>query len=72
MAKISFSDSIFVSVYHLGLHLITLSLTGIDSQAALIRSLQAKLPAMRGKLVTLETRNATKGWSHTSPVLFAA
>ncbi|MDE7111033.1 MAG: hypothetical protein K2O38_03920 [Muribaculaceae bacterium] len=66
------TDSIFVTVYHLGRRLIHLRLSGIKSQADLLTGLRDKLSAYAGKLLTLETRNATQGWSRTSPVLFTA
>ncbi len=68
----SSSDSIFVTVYHLGRRLLQLKLSGIKSQADLIADLREKLAGYTGKLLTLETRNATQGWSRTSPILFAA
>ena len=66
------TDSIFVTVYHLGRRLLQLRLSGINSQADLMADLRNKLREYTGKLLTLETRNATQGWSRTSPVLFAA
>lgn len=68
----SSSDSIFVTVYHLGRRLLQLKLSGIKSQADLMADLREKLAQYTGKLLTLETRNASQGWSRTSPVLFAA
>lgn len=66
------TDSIFVTVYHLGRRLLQLRLSGINSQADLMADLRNKLREYTGKLLTLETRNATQGWSRKSPVLFAA
>ena len=66
------TDSIFVTVYHLGRRLLQLRLSGIKSHADLMAELREKLAQYAGKLLTLETRNATQGWSRTSPVLFAA
>lgn len=68
----STSDSIFVTVYHLGRRLLQIKLSGIKSQADLIADLRERLTGYAGKLLTLETRNASQGWSRTLPVLFAA
>lgn len=68
----SSTDSIFVTVYHLGRRLLQLRLSGITSQVDLMADLRNKLNAYAGKLLTLETRNATQGWTRTSPILFAA
>lgn len=68
----SSTDSIFVTVYHLGRKLLQLHLSGIKSQADLLADLRTKLADYTGKLLTLETRNATQGWSRKAPVLFAA
>lgn len=68
----SSTDSIFVTVYHLGRKLLHLHLSGIKSQADLLADLRTKLADYTGKLLTLETRNATQGWSRKAPVLFAA
>ena len=67
----STSDSIFVTVYHLGRRLLQIKLSGIKSQADLIADLRERLTGYAGKLLTLETRNASQGWSRTLPVLFA-
>lgn len=72
MSNFSAHDSIFVTVYYLGCRMMSVSLSGITSQAELMSGLRAKLKKFSGKLLTLETRNATQGWSHTAPVLFAA
>ena len=68
----STSDSIFVTVYYLGRRLLQIKLSGIKSQADLIADLRERLTGYAGKLLTLETRNASQGWSRTLPVLFAA
>lgn len=68
----STSDFIFVTVYHLGRRLLQIKLSGIKSQADLIADLRERLTGYAGKLLTLETRNASQGWSRTLPVLFAA
>lgn len=68
----SSTDSIFVTVYHLGRRLLQIRLSGITSQVDLMTDLREKLIGYAGKLLTLETRNATQGWTRTSPVLFAA
>ena len=66
------SDSIFVTVYFLGRRLFQFHLSGISSQADLMADLRQRLSAYSGKVLTLETRNASQGWSRKLPVLFAA
>lgn len=68
----SSTDSIFVTVYHMGLRLLQFRISGINSQADLMADLKNKLTGYTGKLLTIETRNATQGWSRKAPVLFAA
>lgn len=72
MKKFSASDSVYVTVYYMGAQVMRITLSGIDSQATLMRSLREKLGNYGSKLLTLETRNASQGWTHTMPVLFAA
>lgn len=72
MKSFAVTDCIYVTVYFLGTRVLRLSLSGIDSQATLMRSLRENLGAYGRKLLTVETRNASQGWSHTMPVLFAA
>ncbi len=66
------ADNIFVTVYHFGRRLFQFQLSGISSQADLMADLRKRLKDYSGKLLTLETRNASQGWSKKSPVLFAA
>lgn len=72
MKTFAISDFLYINVYYMGTRILKLALSGIDSQAALMRSLRSKLGDYSDKMLTLETRNATQGWSKTMPVLFAA
>ncbi len=66
-------DSIFVTVFHLGLRLLCVKMSGLCSMADLMQKVSNQLGAQyRGKLLTLETRNASQGWTRRTPLLFAA
>ncbi len=72
MAKIHFSDSLFVNVIMQGRLLLTLKLTGFSSAVELMKHLRKQLTQYAGQLLTLELRNSTQGWSRRDAVLFAA
>lgn len=72
MKKISLSDKLFVTVTDHGMRLLTLTLSGFSSLKELMQHLNKMLHQYRGKLLTLELRNSTKGWSSENTFLFAA
>lgn len=72
MKKINFNDNLFVNVILRGRSLLNVKLTGFDSFGELMIYLRTVLGEYAGQLLSLELRNATKGWSRRDSVLFAA
>lgn len=72
MATISYTDSLFVNVMTMGRTLMSLHLSGFNSVKELMLHLHELLRQYSGKLLTLQLRNSTQGWSRTSSMLFSA
>ncbi|MDE7334686.1 MAG: hypothetical protein K2N10_00045 [Muribaculaceae bacterium] len=72
MAKISITDKLFVTVLDRGNRLLQLSVSGITSLKELMQQLYEMLHQYNGKLLTLQLRNSTQGWSRENQMLFAA
>ena len=72
MSNIKFSDKLFITVSDHGLQLLNLTLSGISSLKELMQHLGEMLHQYRGKLLTLELRNSTQGWSRENQMLLAA
>lgn len=72
MAKISFSDILFVTILDHGHSLLHLSISGITSAKELMQHLRGMLHQYNGRLLTLQLRNSTQGWSQENQMLFAA
>ena len=72
MAKISVTDILFVNVLDPGRSLLQLSVSGITSAKELMQQLREMLHQYNGKLLTLQLRNSTRGWSRENQMLFAA
>lgn len=72
MAKISITDKLFVTVLDRGNRLLQLSISGITSVKELMQQLHEMLHQYDGKLLTLQLRNSTQGWSRENQMLFAA
>ncbi|MDE6514042.1 MAG: hypothetical protein K2L05_07670 [Muribaculaceae bacterium] len=72
MAKISITDKLFVTVLDRGNRLLQLSVSGITSLKELMQQLHEMLHQYDGKLLTLQLRNSTQGWSRENQMLFAA
>ncbi|MBD5178806.1 MAG: hypothetical protein HDR46_06830 [Bacteroides sp.] len=72
MAKISVTDILFVNVLDHGRSLLQLSVSGITSAKELMQQLREMLHQYNGKLLTLQLRNSTRGWSRENQMLFAA
>ncbi|MDE6228246.1 MAG: hypothetical protein K2M40_00470, partial [Muribaculaceae bacterium] len=52
--------------------LLQLSVSGITSAKELMQQLREMLHQYNGKLLTLQLRNSTRGWSRENQMLFAA
>lgn len=72
MINISFSDTLFITVSDHGMRLLNLTLSGISSLKELMQHLGEMLHQYRGRLLTLELRNSTQGWSRENQMLLAA
>lgn len=72
MTKIDITDKLFVSVSDHGRRIVSLSLSGIASLKELMQQLNEMLHQYRGKLLTLELRNSTRGWRSENQMLLAA
>ncbi len=72
MTKIDITDKIFVSVSDRGRCIFNLTLSGITSLKQLMQQLNGLLHQYRGKLLTLELRNSTRGWRSENQLLIAA
>ncbi len=72
MAKISITDKLFVTVLDRGNRLLQLSISGVTSLKELMQHLHEMLHQYDGKLLTLQLRNSTQGWSRENQMLFAA
>lgn len=72
MAKISYSDRLFISVICNGSTLLNVCLSGINSSKELMQHLHSVLHQYAGRLLTLQVRNSTQGWSRTDSMLLAA
>lgn len=72
MSNIKFSDKLFITVSDHGMQLLNLTLSGISSLKELMQHLGEMLHQYRGKLLTLELRNSTQGWSRENQMLLAA
>lgn len=72
MAKISFNDQLFINVLDRGKSLLSLTISGISSAKELMQHLHEMLHQYNGKLLTLQLRNSTQGWSSENRMLFAA
>lgn len=72
MAKISITDKLFVTVLDRGNRLLQLSVSGVTSLKELMQQLHELLHQYDGKLLTLQLRNSTQGWSRENQMLFAA
>lgn len=71
MAKIDFSDIIFVTVMQQGRSLTQMTISGIRSAKELMQRLRQTLHQYNG-LLTIQLRNSTQGWSRENQMLFAA
>lgn len=72
MAKISCTDILFITVIDQGNSLLNLTLSGIGSTKELMQHLYKMLHRYQGRLLTLQLRNSTQGWSRENQMLFAA
>lgn len=72
MNKINISDKIFITVSDHGMRLVSLTLCGVASLKEVMQRLREMLHQYRGKLLTLELRNSTQGWSRENQLLLAA
>ncbi|MDE6366555.1 MAG: hypothetical protein K2L33_03120 [Muribaculaceae bacterium] len=72
MANISYRDVIFVTVLDRGTSLLNLSVSGFNSAKELMQHLHGMLHQYAGRLLTLQLRNSTQGWSRENQMLFAA
>lgn len=72
MAKISYTDQLFVTVLDNGKRLLNISITGFNSAKELMQHLHEMLHLYTGRLLTLQLRNSTQGWSRENQMLFSA
>lgn len=72
MAKILYTDRLFVNVLLNGASLLNISISGIGSVKELMQRLHGALHQYAGRMLTLEVRNSTQGWNRTNTVLLAA
>ncbi len=72
MAKIDCKDLLYVTVLDRGNRLLALSASGFHSAKELMQHLAEMLHQYRGRLLTLQLRNSSQGWSRESQMLFAA
>lgn len=72
MTKIDFADKLFITVSDHGMRLLNLTLSGVTSIKELMQHLSEMLHQYRGKLLTLELRNSTQGWSRENQMLLSA
>ncbi|MDE7024781.1 MAG: hypothetical protein K2O88_02740 [Paramuribaculum sp.] len=70
MATINHSDTIFATVKLRGITLTTLTLKGMTSFSDVIREIRIAIGHVAG-LATLQLRNPTQGWSHSSALLLS-
>lgn len=71
MAKIDYTDILYVSVSQQGRSLAQMTISGIRSVKELMQRLRQTLHQYSG-LLTIQLRNATQGWSRENQMLFAA
>lgn len=71
MAKIDYTDILFVSVSQQGRSLAQMTISGIRSVKELMQRLRQTLHQYSG-LLTVQLRNSTQGWSRENQILFAA
>lgn len=73
MATISSGDIIFATIIRGGCALLSTRISGIDSFTSLLKHIRATLTNdrhhMPGRLMTINVRNQTQGWSSTSNLI---
>lgn len=70
MKTIKTTDTLFATIIHRGVTIISTRISGVDSISDVIKALRNSIGQVAG-LVTLRLRNATEGWSADKPLILA-
>ncbi|MCM1519610.1 MAG: hypothetical protein NC098_02365 [Lachnoclostridium sp.] len=70
MKTIRTTDTLFATIIHRGVTIISARISGVASISDIIKTLRQSIGQIAG-LVTLRLRNATEGWTADKPLILA-